>query len=72
MKDKNGNLIKTGMSVTVPAPDGNVDIWNHEFVGTVDSFHDNYVTVVDGDGEFFDVEPERLEVEEDDIDNLEE
>jgi len=61
MKDKNGIKIEIGYSVEVPYAESN-DIWGSDFVGTVDSFHGDYVTVVDGDGNCFDVEPERLKL----------
>jgi hypothetical protein len=61
MKDKNGRIIRIGDSVDVPEPIGN-DIHNFEFRGSVNSFHDEYVTVEDMESNFFDIEPERLEV----------
>jgi len=63
MKDKNGRTIEVGMTVEVPEPSGN-DIHNFEFRGSVNSFHDEYVTVEDMESNFFDIEPERLEIVE--------
>lgn len=61
--DKNGILIKVGDTVNVPSPT-EVDNWNHEFTGHVEDIDDGYVIVMDGDGDCFAVEPERLEVDE--------
>lgn len=61
MKDKNGKPLCKGMDVTVPEPDGS-DMHNFSFVGTIDSTHDEYITVRDGDDEYFDIEPHRLEI----------
>ncbi len=61
MKDKNGIKIEIGYSVEVPAPSSG-DMWSNDFVGTVEDFHGDYVTVIDGDGDCFDVEPERLQL----------
>jgi hypothetical protein len=59
MNDKNGVSISDGDTVEVPTPNNN-DIWMHSFTGTVDGTHDKCVCVVDGDGDYWDVEPERL------------
>lgn len=65
MKDKNGVEIKKGDSVIVDEPKEDYsDMHNHSFGGYVKDFHDKYVTVVDGDGDCFDIEPERLEIGE--------
>ena len=61
MKDKNGNLIEWGMDVDVPEPN-ETDIHNNEFRGDVVGFRNGYVQVCDGEGETFEIEPERLEV----------
>ena len=59
--DKNGKILLDGDSVLVPEPSGN-DMHNHEFVGTIDGFtKDGYAQVIDGDGDYFCFEPERLE-----------
>lgn len=64
-KDKNGDVIEKGCSVLVPEPDDKfADAHNNEFVGTVVSFHDEYVTVEDGDGDCYDVEPERVIIQQ--------
>jgi hypothetical protein len=59
-KDKNGVEIFIGDIVDVPDPN-DTDLHNYAFSGTVDSFHKEFVTVKDGDGDYFDIEPERLE-----------
>ena len=64
MKDSKGRTIKKGMSVDVPYPiEG--DTQCQEFTGHVEGFHDQYVTIMDGDGDCFDIEPERLTISED-------
>ena len=65
MKDINNTVIKIGQTVLVPDPN-NDDIHNHSFVGTVEQFRGEYVTVIDGEGDCFDIEPERLEIQDDD------
>jgi hypothetical protein len=66
MKDSKGRTIKIGMSVDVPYPiEG--DTQCQEFTGHVEGFHDQYVTVMDGDGDCFDIEPERLTISEDEV-----
>lgn len=60
--DKNGNALKIGDLVNMPYPES-TDSWAYEFTGTIDSFNGEYVVVVDGDGDYFDIEPERLEKE---------
>ncbi len=65
MKDKNGKIISIGDSVDVPKPNKS-DMHNFEFRGTVYSFEDELVIVVDGDDEYFNIEPERLEVADED------
>ena len=62
-KDKNGFEIKMGDTVLVPDPT-NDDLWLHSFAGQVNSFRGNLVCVVDGDGDCWDVEPERLVTQE--------
>jgi hypothetical protein len=61
-KDKNGLIIECGMDVIVPEPN-ETDIYIFEFVGMVDDILDNgNVIVSDGDGDFFEIEAERLEI----------
>lgn len=64
MKDKNGVLIEKGMDVDVPAPN-ETDIHNFDFRGYVDGFRNGNVLVLDGDGDYFEIAPERLEVAND-------
>ena len=61
MKDKNGKTIEVGMTVDVPTPIDN-DIHNFEFEGYVEEIKDDYVIVMDGDGDCFAIEPGRLEI----------
>jgi hypothetical protein len=63
MVDKNGYPIEVGDAVLVPEPIDGDDLWNCLFMGIVDGSHYEFVTVVDGDGECFDIEPERLEIQ---------
>lgn len=63
MYDKNGFLIIKGATVIVPDPNSS-DIHNHGFVGQVDSFRGRNVVVIDGESECFEIEPERLEVQD--------
>lgn len=61
MKDKNGKVIEIGMSVDVPEPNAS-DYHSSDFNGYVDGFRNGYVQVLDGDGDTFEIEPERLEI----------
>ena len=61
MKDKNGNTIEVGMVVDVPGPNEG-DMHNFGFEGYVEELQENYVIVIDGDGDCFAIEPERLEI----------
>lgn len=63
MKDKNGIIIKEGQEVLVPEPN-DTDIHNNEFVGYVKCFRNGNVVVVDGEDDAFEIEPERLEVQD--------
>jgi hypothetical protein len=64
MKDKNGVEIKKGDAVDVPEPSGN-DMHSNEFRGYVDVADNNgTVIVLDGDGDAWEFEPERLEVQD--------
>ena len=60
--DVNGNPINKFDEVIVPEPNES-DLHNFEFTGMVDDFRNGNVLVVDGDGDIFEIEPERLEVE---------
>ena len=64
MKDSKGRTIKKGMSVDVPIPNES-DTYNFEFTGHVESFDNGYVVVMDGDGDCFSIEHERLTISED-------
>lgn len=61
MLDKNGITITTSHMVVVDDPGPN-DLWHHSFQGDVEGFHDSFVVVVDQEGNYFDVEPEKVEV----------
>jgi hypothetical protein len=66
MKDSAGKEIKIGDTVLVPEPQEEFgDLQQNGFQGHVDSFKGEYVTVMDGKGDCFDVEPNRLEIVED-------
>lgn len=52
-----------GETVIVPGPNES-DIHNHSFEGVVTSVDNGIATVVDGEGERFEIETERLEMEE--------
>lgn len=71
MIDKNGIEIKVGATVDVPAPLSSDDGYNNEFRGTVESFHGDYVVVEDQEGETFCIEPERLEVVDEEVERKE-
>ena len=71
--DKHGNTITYGASVIMPEPNGTDDGWSHGgFSATVWDAKDDgkLITVEDADGDFFDVEPERVELEDDDYDEV--
>jgi hypothetical protein len=64
MKDKHGKEIKTGMNVMMPEPN-ETDIWNFGgFVAYVEELaeYNNTIVVSDGDGDFFQLEPDRVEI----------
>ena len=67
MFDKKGTLLEKGQEVKVPSPksDGK-DIWYFEFNGIVEDVLEDRGTaiVIDGDGDFFEVEADRLTVAE--------
>ena len=69
--DFHGNTITYGASVTMPEPNGTDDAWFFGgFVATVWDTKDDgkLITVEDSDGDFFDVEPNRVELVEDNDD----
>ena len=59
-KDKNGTVIEKFDEVYVPEPNVG-DIHNFEFNGFVESFRNGNAVVSDDDGNFFEIEPERIE-----------
>ena len=59
--DMNGTPIRMFDEVDVPEPKED-DLHNFEFTGMVDGFRNGNVVVVDGDGDCFEIETERLEV----------
>lgn len=61
--DMYGKAILTFDNVLVPEPN-DTDLHNFEFTGMVDGFRNGNVIVVDGNGDCFEIEPERLEIEE--------
>ena len=71
MKDKNYKDIKVGDTVDVPAPKDADDGYNNEFRGTVNSFHGDYVVVEDMDGECICIEPEVLEIVDEEVERAE-
>lgn len=60
-KDKNGNDIDGGMTVIVPDPIPS-DLHSHSFAGIVTGVRHGNIVVLDGDGDHFEIEPNRLEV----------
>ena len=62
-KDLTGKVITKGDTVIVPEPD-ETDIHHNGFVGQVESFRGD--NVVDGEGDCFEIEPERLEIQDED------
>lgn len=62
-RDKNYKVVEVGMHVEVPEPDTNNDNWNFSFVGYVETIDlQGYLTVIDGEGDAFMVESERVEI----------
>jgi hypothetical protein len=62
--DMNGREIKVGDDVMMPEPNG-TDIHCHEFVGYVNDILDNGNLIIeDGDSDFFEIEPNRVEVQD--------
>lgn len=61
MKDINGIFIEIGHTVEVPNPN-DTDIHAQVFTGIVHAFHGQYITVIDGNEDCFDIEPERLTI----------
>lgn len=60
--DKNGRKFLKDHTVWVPDPEEKSDLWSQAFAGRVDSFRDDHVVVADMDDDYWDVEPERLEI----------
>jgi hypothetical protein len=59
MEDANGKTLNTLDWVIVPDPN-ETDLHNNGFVGQIVHIGDEFVTVEDGNGDCFDIEPERL------------
>ena len=66
MLDKNGNLLEVGQDVVVPNPNGS-DIHHHSFIGYVNDILEARGTVIveDQDSDFFEIEAERLVIQND-------
>ena len=62
-KDKNYDDVYVGAEVQIPSPNSE-DLWNHEFTATVRKLDrvNGYVEVEDGDGDWWTVEVERVEL----------
>ena len=63
--DKNGVKLSINDSVNVDPPRGSQDLHNFDFNGTVDSFRNGNIIVVDGDDEYFELESSQVEFSED-------
>lgn len=64
-EDRDGRVIEDGFRVEVPAPNED-DLYNYEFVGTVVGFKEKgLVIVIDQDDNEWDIEAERVRIEED-------
>jgi len=66
MFDKTGKFLEKGQDVLVPDPNS-TDIHNHSFVGYVVDILESRGTVIVEDqcSNFFEIEPERLVIQED-------
>ena len=62
-KDKNNQDVYVGAIVDVPSPNKE-DSWDFEFTGTIIALdkEEGYVTVEDGDGKWWIIEVERVEL----------
>jgi len=62
-KDKNYDEVYVGAEVEIPSPNEE-DLWNHEFTATVRKLDkvSGYIEVEDGDGDWWTVEVERVEL----------
>ncbi len=67
MIDKNGIKIIKGATVDVPAPRDADDGYNNEFRGTVTGTHGDYVIVEDQEENSICIEPERIEVVDEEL-----
>lgn len=56
--------VTIGDRVIVPHPN-DTDLWNVSFSGSVIGFRNGCAQVEDGDGDVFDIEPDRLQIDED-------
>lgn len=66
MIDRKGNLLEVGQGVHVPDPNES-DIHNYAFYGTVVDILEDRETVIveDQDSDFFEIEGDRLTIDED-------
>lgn len=60
-RDRKGIFIQYFDTVEVPEPN-DTDVHNHSFDGTVTGERNGNIIVEDGEGNSFEIEPERLEV----------
>ena len=59
MKNKHNFTLVIGDEVEVPSPIAG-DLHNFDFVGTIDSFRNGNIVVVDSEENYFEFEPHRL------------
>lgn len=65
-KTKHDRIVPIAIGDRIIAPEPNdSDCYNFSFVGTVIGFRNGYAQVEDGNGDVFDIEPDRLQLEED-------
>lgn len=63
LEDSLGGTINIGDTVLVPEPN-NSDLHQHSFVGNVEKFRNGNVVVIDGEGDCFEIEAHRLEIQD--------
>lgn len=56
-----------GVGSTVNVEHRADDMFNHDFTGQIAGIHGEFITVVDGDGDHWDCDPEQLSHNTDDI-----
>jgi hypothetical protein len=64
VRDRNGNELTVGVSVLTDEPQDD-DTFEHAFRGTVTGFRLGNVQVENGDGDTFEIDRERLELDQD-------